>query len=162
MTYLIIFVVLAFVLAPVFWIMPSPGQKRQIQLRERAMALGLQIKICDLPQTRRAQVRKEPAQQGVVYRLHWRHPLSGPALFHLLCQRGATEPLDTVAGGILQRALDNLPETVVAIEYTNSGVAVYWREGGGVERVEQLYNALQGLQGELSDLNKVELESLYH
>ncbi|MEE8059092.1 MAG: hypothetical protein V3T17_14835 [Pseudomonadales bacterium] len=156
MTYLIIFAVIALLLAPVFWMMPSPRQKRQMQLRQYAMSLGLVVKVCDLPQTHRAKVRKEDPEQGVNYSLPWRRPGSNSGVFHFICVRDEQEMLSLTKGSvvlsILSMALSDLPETVVAIEYTSSGVGIYWRETGASDGVDFLRHRLDTLTGELSVL----------
>ncbi len=157
MIYLIIFIVVALVLSPVFWMMPSPKQKRQIQLRQRAMALGLQVKVCDLPQTHRAMVRKESPEQGVVYRLLWRRADTENENFHFLCLRddderanGATQ---TVVEDILSDALASMGDIILAVEYSHAGLAIYWRENDAVERVDQIFQQLQSLQQALSGID---------
>ena len=151
MSYLLIIIVVAFVLGPIMWIMPSPRQRKQLELRAYAVQKGLQIKIADLPQSHRQRVRKEDRQQGVLYRL----PLvmTRPALNHsqYLLQQGDGEPEwsgpDSVAikallGEDLLKAIDG----VVALECNQADVGVYWREKGGVEAVEAIYQLLNELR----------------
>ena len=59
MFWIIASLVLAFMLAPILWIVPSPRQRRQMRLRERARELGITVQIATFPQTRRQRVRKE-------------------------------------------------------------------------------------------------------
>jgi len=152
-SYLIIAVVVLMVLSPIFWIMPSPKQKRQMQLRQMAMSLGFIVKIADLPQQHRARVRREKVEQGVTYRLPWevkrRHPESVD--FLLLRDPGEHPPtLDNPAlQTLMQHCLDQLPESVVALEYAKPGLALYWRERGDAEVVAGLYQRLVQLRTEV-------------
>lgn len=68
MVWLLILFVALFVIAPVFWIMPTPAQRRQERMRARARTLGLEVVGCELPQTRRQRVRGEPRRLGMLYR----------------------------------------------------------------------------------------------
>ncbi|WP_145999211.1 hypothetical protein [Oceanicoccus sp. KOV_DT_Chl] len=153
MSYIIIVVVMAVVLSPIFWMMPSPKQKRQMQLRQHAMNLGLQVKICDLPQTERAKVRREPVVQGVIYRLPWRSKQRD--VFQHIVQRSdlETEPFQKAGSRdwqtLVGATLAALPDTVVAIEYATAGLAIFWREQGDVDFVESLKRQLQQLQQQL-------------
>ena len=63
MFWIIASLVLAFMLAPILWIVPSPRQRRQMRLRERARELGITVQIATFPQTRRQRVRKEEEYQ---------------------------------------------------------------------------------------------------
>ena len=150
MSYLIIAVVVIVVLSPVFWIMPSPAQKRQMQLRQHAMTLGFIVKIADLPQSHLAKVRKEKVEQGVTYRLPWAVKRKHPQNIDYLLMRNSEEaPLcfDNSSFGqqmhlLMQDTLLQLPDSVVALEYANPGLAVYWHERGDVELVSSLYQQL--------------------
>jgi hypothetical protein len=150
------FIVIALMLSPVFWMMPSPQQKRQMQLRQHAMSLGLQVRVTDLPQSYRAKVRKEKPEQGVVYRLLSRRPANNADDFHFLCLRHKHDldqtDLPKPIEALLTKALAEMPEPIVALEYSRSGVAVYWRENGSLELVEQLAHQLGSLQEALLNL----------
>lgn len=152
MSYVIVAIVIALVLSPIFWVMPSPRQKRQMLLRQRAMALGLQVKVCDLPQNHRAKVRKERPEQGVVYRLPWRSPDANGESFNYLSLRNE-QLADTPPAAVKElmlTALEAMAEPVVALEFNGSGLAVYWRENGSVELVEQIVEHLKSLRQDLS------------
>lgn len=157
MSYLIIIIIVAFVLGPVFWIMPSPAAKRQMRLRERAMALGLQVKLCDLPQTRLAKVRKESPIKGVVYRLpRSREKKSATDIYQLVLRnddvaqtQNEVQQRATATAQLLTQGLDSLPEGVTALEYGPSGLGLYWREKGGVEVVEAMHQQLLDLSTRL-------------
>ena len=154
MSYLIIAVVVLMVLSPVFWIMPSPRQKRQMQLRQQAMSLGFMVKIADLPQQHRAKVRKEKVEQGVTYRLPWEVKRKHPEGIEYLLMRDPGETPSGFDGSgfgqqmqvLMQDALQQLPDSVVALEYAGPGLALYWREHGDAELVNGLYQQLGELR----------------
>jgi hypothetical protein len=150
-------------LAPVFWIMPSPSQKRQVKMREQAMAMGFQIKIAPLPQTHRDSVRRVDEIPGVCYRLPWSNgrPLRNP--FHHLMVRNETLLAPSMNNAqineLLTSALGRLPVTVVAIEYSNYGVAIYWREQGGLEALKLLYDELLKIRQAFETFHQAEISA---
>lgn len=156
MNYLIIAIVVIFVVGPIFWIMPSPGQKKLMQYRQRAMSLGFQIKVCDMPQTERQRVRREDPRHGVMYRLPWQQKRKAEVFQHLLLRA----EIDTTVSGHgrtpleekLHHALLELPEQVKAIECAAQGVAIYWNEHGGIDLLETIYQRLFTLRDELQAL----------
>jgi ABC-type glycerol-3-phosphate transport system permease component len=155
LNYFIIFLVIALMIAPIFWIMPSPRQKRQTQMRQQAMAMGFQIKIAPLPQTHRDTVRQVDTLPGVVYRLPWANgrPVREPFL-HVLVRNDSRQSAATSAiNSVLVSALAALPEDVEAIEYASSGVAIYWREQGGIERLAALHQQLVDIRAQLLPFN---------
>ncbi len=144
LTWLIVFVAVALILAPVMWMMPTQAQKRQVVLRERARKLGLMVNIIDLPQSHRSKVRKEPPSKGVSYTLRtarqkglqrpcwilWREqPVDEP-------DTGATPPPAILA------LRDQLPADAVALESTELGYSIYWRERGEAETVDAIAGVL--------------------
>ncbi len=143
--------VVLMVIAPLFWFMPSPEIKRQMVMRDRAMQLGLQVKICDLPQTRRARVRKEYIEKGVVYRLHWKKPLQPRDQFcEIRLKAGDSDnPVSPAVSELLTASLSAMPEAVLALEYATLGVAVYWHERGGINKVDEIGRRLVQLQEEI-------------
>ena len=154
MSYLIIAVVVLMVLSPIFWIMPSPKQKRQMQLRQKAMALGLIVKIADLPQQHRAKVRQEKAEQGVTYLLPWEVKRKHPEGVEYLLMRDPGDTPSSFDGSafaqqmqaLMQAALQQLPDSVVALDYAKPGLSLYWRERGDIEVVSSLHSQLSDLR----------------
>ena len=160
MSYLIIAVVVLLVLSPIFWIMPSPKQKRQMQLRQRAMTIGFIVKIADLPQGYRAKVRQEKVEQGVTYRLAWGIKRKHPEGVEYLLMRNPDEEIsdfddssfDRQIQLLMRNTLQQLPDAVVALEYASPGLALYWREQGSVELVDELYRQLGELRSAVLSL----------
>jgi hypothetical protein len=150
--YLIILFVVAVAVGPIFWMMPSPRQKRQAALRDYALAQGFQMKVCKIPQSHRAKVREERPQEGIVYRLTVKQRGRKPRLNHsdpanyMLCQRENVEQTDNCVAP-LREALEQLPEDVVALEYNGLWLGVYWQERG----TEQDIAAIKVQLGQLDD-----------
>lgn len=142
MTWFIVFIVVALVLAPVMWMMPSPAQKRQIVLRERARELGLMVHIVDLPQTHREKIRKEPSQKGVSYSVRiarqkgWQRPH-----WFVWREQPTDEPAPTYQPPRaileqLQSLRDQMPADMVGVESCEMGYSAYWRERGDSATVD--------------------------
>ncbi|MFT5575592.1 MAG: hypothetical protein ACI89D_001110 [Bermanella sp.] len=156
MTWLIVFVAVALISAPVMWMMPSSAQKRQVILRERARELGLMVSIVDLPQTHRAKVRKEDRQQGVSYTLRIaRQKKAQRARWFVWREEPADEPVarDTPPPNILeylQSLREQMSPDMVGVESSEIGYSVFWRERGDsatVDAIAALLNRVRELAG---------------
>lgn len=148
MVWVILFVVVAMVLAPVMWMMPSPAQKRQAVMRERARKLGLMVNIVDLPQSHRAKVRREPAVQGVSYslRIARQKGVQRPCWF-IWREQPADEPqaaaaVPAVLIDEIQSLRDMMPADMVGLESNEAGYSAYWREQGDSAVVDQIAELL--------------------
>lgn len=156
MQYLIIFAVLAIVIGPVMWIMPSPSQRRIVKLRNYAISKGFHIKVADLPQSHRQKVRREDPVRGVHYSLPLLvKPKPGDEKFIYCLTRLGTQPQwvdDDIPGNanLMEQLLAAMPEAVVAVEYASYGVAVYWREKGGNDAVDIIAQQLQSFRQALT------------
>jgi len=168
LNYVIIFLVVALLVSPIFWIMPNPRQKRLVQLRQKAMAAGFQVKVCDLPQTHRAKVRQEPVRKGVMYRLPWKVQIKAAQNFHYLVVREqlvsdmATDSQQyTAIEQQINQALLSMPAQILALECTAAGVGLYWREQGEIDPVVVLFDAARQLQATLHPMliNTLRLQS---
>jgi len=150
LNYLIILILIAVVVGPIFGLMPSSKQKRQMKLRDKALELGFHVKICHLPQVHRAKVRKEDSVEGVAYRLPRNKPnrkgVSEDSGLQVLCLRdGAEQDIPKSHNAYflcLQEALAALPSDVVALEMTALWYGIYWSEHGSVEDVLIFKNQL--------------------
>ena len=153
MSYLIIAAVVLMVVAPIFWFMPSPEVRRQVKLRDKAMALGLQVQVCDLPQTYKAKVRQEYIEKGVVYRLPWLQAKRSVGSFHYQWVANDTQEqaLPEWLSPLLAATHAMMPADIIAVEYATPGVAIYWREKGEVDKVAQVHSCLQSLQQQISE-----------
>ena len=155
----VIAIVLVLVLAgSVLWLKPSAAQQRQTQLRLRARRLGLDVRLCSLPQTRRARVREERPEQGVVYRLLRFGDRKQLALAYTVCRADAQSEWESESAVALPQTvrerleliLPQLPADAVAFEITPQGCGVYWRERGDADVVEKLKRLLETMQEALT------------
>ena len=164
MAWLIIPIIIAAILAPVFYAMPSARQKHQAQLREHAMQQGFLIKLAPMPQTHRAKVRQEEPEQGMVYRLPFQ--LIWPELKtryiepivlvreELTSQHAYRSLKDDPCYPLLRDALEAMPPEIAAIEYAATGIGWFWEEQGDTALIDQLLIDTQALQHRLLPLIK--------
>ncbi len=126
---LIVGLVALSLLGSVMWLKPSPAQRRQAEFRALASQLGLHVRLAPLPQTRRARVRQQAPDPGVVYRL-LRFDLKAPlAQDYVLVRENVDMPWepqsDATLSAALQRVvnevLPELPRDCVALELTAHG-----------------------------------------
>lgn len=142
MFWIIAFLVLAFMLAPVLWIIPTPQQRRQTRLRERARQLGITVQIASFPQTRRQRVRKEPEYQGLAYCMPLPKVRAGERWRFWRDEALRTdeehEPSQAVYDALV--ALSSaLPSDCRLVEAGGRMLRVWWREANATEQsVEDL------------------------
>ncbi|GAB3374123.1 hypothetical protein NCG89_01855 [Spongiibacter taiwanensis] len=130
MGWLIGIAVIAFMLAPIIWILPSPRQQRQTRLREAARLKGLQVRVTTLPQTRRQRVRREAQERVVSYTrpIHNRQP--GNRWILWLTPQDEPQDDELAVDDPLREIIgqQRFPEDAELLEYTGLGLSLYWRE----------------------------------
>lgn len=144
------------VAAPLMAFRPTKLVKRQMAFRDKALALGLQVKVADLPQSHRAKVRQQAVEQGVVYRLPFRQNKSLAVIDAQMCvftDEGFewSGTAQEFIRQLFEQRWSQLPRDAVALELNATGVAVYWQEQGAVERVQHLYEVLSSLSSSIFD-----------
>ncbi len=157
MVYVITIVAMLMIVGSVLWLKPSATDQRQTKLRLLARQLGVDVRLCNLPQSRRARVRAERPEPGVVYRLPIFARRDPPAPDYLLCRDNATAPwlsenveeLPVALRRLLEKVSAEVPADAVAIELGPQGPAVYWRERGDEQTLRQLAQSLTELKAAL-------------
>jgi hypothetical protein len=154
MGYIVAIVVILMIVGSILWLKPSPAMQRQARLRTLARDLGIDVRLCSLPQSRRARVREERPEQGVVYRLPIFDPGAAAVPHYLLCRENAEAPWSSEADAplapplqsLVDRVCAGLPFDAVALELGPAGPAVYWRERGDDDVLRRLYKSLEDLR----------------
>lgn len=154
MAYVVAIVAILMVVGSILWLKPSPAQRRQTELRLLARQLGIDVRLCNLPQCRRARVREERPEQGVVYRLPIYDPAAAGVPPYLLCRENAASawsaeidaPLPPALLALIDRVCAGLPADAVALELGPAGPAVYWKERGDDDTLRRLYKSLEDLR----------------
>ncbi len=147
MFWIIAAAVLAFMLAPILWIIPSPRQRLQAALRDRARALGVTVQITQLPQTRRQKVRKEETVNGLCYAMTLPKARAGERWRYW--PDGAEDDVPGPPAAVQDRIAglhDRLPKDTIVIEASGRMVKVFWREANAdIAAVENLADILNTL-----------------
>lgn len=138
----IVLLLLAFVLSPLSWLIPSRRQRGQmdVRLRARRMGLGMQLSSQDWP--------------------HWlsRQPPASCPQYHRVRRRGnqdcwvywQAEPgswlnrwREPCADEALAKALAALPADVFKVEVNTQMIALYWGENGQDDALQRIADFLQ-------------------
>lgn len=155
MAVIIAAVAILLVFGSVMWLKPSPAQQRQTRMRLLARELGLDVRLTNIPQTRRARVREERPEQGIVYRLlQFGDNKNRLRRDYLWCRDSADagweiEAADGLVPALraqLEAVFSELPADARAVELTPNGPGVYWLERGGEESVRRMRELLARLQ----------------
>ncbi len=163
MEWLIIAFIIASLIGSVMWVMPSPRQRYQAELRMRARKLGIQVQLArvDLPRARgemEAETVSVPAYRFIrdnlergerdnwiswqVHRLDTLDNTGLPEGWSWLKGQGA---LSATAQAQLLTLLNALPDDVVGVESTPLHLSLYWHEQGEADRLEKLHALVKPL-----------------
>lgn len=137
------------VMGSILWVMPSPREKRIIAMRQKAMSLGLKVRLLDqqlagkffpwcenhrqfVLYERYFQNENKDARQSIVVRLsegYVPHELDEQPIKHKLQALGL---------------LDKLPKSTEALVFYTGAVSVLWTEKEGLEVIDDLAESLAG------------------
>jgi hypothetical protein len=157
MTTLIIICAVILILGSSLWILPSPRQRAQMELRRTAMRKGLQVKLSKIKDL------EYPGEEKncIAYRLprHRTNDVNTPKW--MLLRHTQTDEELQVPGWIYERVagryrfsdgeaiakiLAQFPADVMAVQSTSGSVSAYWNENGEMEDVDTLLRVLTELQ----------------
>ena len=158
MEWLLIVFVVMLVAAPVMWLQPSPRQKRQMQLRNRAREHGVEVKI-------------EPPPlhhfKGAMPAYRWRYPVDEPGPDFLLVREGeASEALEPYHSGWrwriaplrplpdevnhrLKALLERLPQDALVLQSNETALILWWWESQTGERFASYVDEFRRLRDDL-------------
>lgn len=136
MAYLIIGVVVVLALAPLWHMMPSPGQRRVAKLREVAALAGLFVEFRDLPVSPERLARLATSERQVLY-YGVRLPASrGEPRKSVQWERvSGPDWRSTDRKFLLPNEVAALPPAVLAVGVSEASCGLYWREEGTPEEV---------------------------
>lgn len=162
MNWLIIALVLLSIVGSVMWMMPSPRERMQAKMRQKAMSTGLKVQMVQLKHPREIGQAEAETKGVIVYRL-FRQNLSkteknnfnGWQIFKLntLATDGLPEGWSWSKGEgehqdktpLIAEVINELPGEQVSIQSTGDSVSYFWYESGNDETVEQIKSALDKL-----------------
>lgn len=157
MATIIIVLAIVLILGSMFWVLPSPKERRQMLLRKAAMDKGLNVQITKI---------KDIASPGhlldcVAYRLFdldqqqhkekmpwkllrtkedWRMDIDGWTLDKSIAKE-SIQDIETITGTVAR-----LPEDCIAVESNKQSTSVYWQERGDEQAINDIFDVLTKLQ----------------
>ncbi|WP_184586962.1 hypothetical protein [Pseudomonas nitroreducens] len=141
MTTWMVILLIALVLSPLTWLIPSRGQRGQMDLRLQARRLGLAMQMAQ--QEWPHWLERQPPRQCAQYhrargknRDAWCYWQSEPGVW-LDRWREASAPAE------LAQALASLPRDVYMVEATPQFLALYWGERGDSSDLERVASFLK-------------------
>ncbi|OMH38729.1 hypothetical protein [Motiliproteus sp. MSK22-1] len=160
MNWVIIVLLLLSIVGSMLWMMPSPKQRVQAMLRQKAVRLGLQVQITrllfpralgeSLPEERTCtayRLPRTPAKtRGKKNTIPWH-------IFKLESHASVGLPsgwswskgeghLNASQLEIIEKIIAELPDDGFSLESTPLAASIYWRENGTPETVDHIYQLL--------------------
>ena len=154
--WILILVIIAAALTPLFSIRTSRRQNHIAKLRRRACALGLQISLRCRPDA----LGHESSLEFICYRIQWKTDRSRKKwVLHCLSNRGKSSPIegwnwfdgipDSDVIEVLELAITQAPNSTIAIVSDEVGVGIIWREKETIDVVDSLHEMLQLMRNTL-------------
>ncbi len=161
MNWLVIVLIMFAIMGSLLWVMPSPRQRVQALLRQRAMRAGLQVQLVRILLPRALGEALAEERHCVAYRL-LRGRNSARAqqppwqIFQLPSHANVGLPdgwswskgenqLDPAALALIEELIPLLPKDVYGLESTPISVSVFWEERGTPETVVLIQTSLNRL-----------------
>lgn len=164
---IIVILVMAMLVGSLAWLLPSPRERKQMELRQVATKAGLKVKTTDLETV--IDESRGQAMHCIAYGLSRALPATTEP-WQTARERSAGErslankdlpagwhwslgvlPADTVRH-YLQTILPTLSSDVLAIESNPISCIIYWREHGTIDDVKKIVTILKTLDGLESSL----------
>ncbi len=163
MNWVIIVLLLLSIVGSMMWMMPSPRQRVQALLRQKAMRQGIQVQMARVLFPREIGEAVPDEQTCIAYRLPRtladRREKTATIPWHIFrLNSHATEGLPegwcwSKGEGYLEErtlqqiaeVIESMPDDCYSIESTPVAVSMYWYEKGTPETVEDIYKVLRGM-----------------
>jgi len=151
----VVFVLLAIalVVGPIMMMQPNSRQRKEIACRERAATLGLKVHLLPMPEA--GGSRPVPAyclpwksdradlSAWILVRSGFEHELH----FQGLWQWAAGSPAAEYWHPAIRQALEQLPDSVLALGNGPQGLSIFWNETGDLAQLDTFLTVLQTLSG---------------
>ncbi len=157
-TFIIVLIIaIAFVISPMLKILPTPREKEQMKLRNKARELGMQVQLARIPTAAKTK-EQSVLPNGAAYRLPREREQKKLLKTHTtyLLERDSTAQHNWQwfnpklqaqnEQSTLYDILNSLNDDIQVFESTPNDTSVYWREKGSVEDVEFIASQLRAIQ----------------
>ena len=163
MEWFIVALVTASLIGSVMWVMPSPRQRYQAELRMKARKLGIQVQLVrvSLPRARgemegekqsipayrlpRTNLERSERDQWVGWEVLRVDTLNNQGLIENWSWSKKEAELSDAALLSINRMLEQLPDDVLGVESTPLSLTIYWDERGDETRLDKLFALAQPL-----------------
>jgi hypothetical protein len=139
---LLILLAVGLALAPLWHFRPSPRQRTQAALRERAALAGLYVEFRDLPLPRPRRERLPASERQVLYYGLRLPPSRGAGRRACAWWREGGGWRASVGRDDPPAAVASLPDWALALGIDEGSCGVYWHESAGPEAVDAIADAL--------------------
>jgi len=149
----VLFVALAvaLIIGPIMMMQPNARQRREIAYRDKALSLGLKVHLLPLP-------LGQGSRQVPAYCLPWRSDKADARPWLLVkgtfdhelhfCSHWdwfGDQPAAPEWHSPLKHALNNIPDSILAIANGPQGLCVFWNEKGDLSLLDEFVSLLQPL-----------------
>jgi len=163
MKWFIIALVTASLIGSIMWVMPSPRQRYQAELRLRARKLGIQVQlarvslprargemegeVCTIPAYRipRTNLDRRERDNWLGWEVMRVDTLNNDGLIESWSWSKKAGGLSAAALVQINRLLEQLPDDVLGVESTPLSLTLYWDERGDATQLERLHALAQPL-----------------
>ncbi|MCX4029744.1 hypothetical protein H0A36_18835 [Endozoicomonas sp. SM1973] len=156
MTTLIIVIVIVATLGSIFWVLPSPHERKRMRFRQAAISQGMSVQFVkpDIPPALTNKVASQAYCIGYRLTFHDSNPLTSIRFYRSEAEatdwwqdsRGSQQ---TVAEEHLMATLNALPDDVRAVMVGGPCVTAVWQERGEEADIEQIKRQLVSLTDQL-------------
>ena len=160
-TTLLVVIIFAMVISPIFWLMPSRRQRYQMHLRKMALHAGIKVRLEKfelngekLPATAYRWMR-DADEKKTAHRFRLAHvprmekerlePRGDEFIPGWLWLESPVPAVSDDQLEALKNVLEQLPEDSLIFEAGTATVTLWWRESGTPEQVESLPELMSGL-----------------
>ncbi len=159
MSLLIIVLAITFIIGSMMWVLPSPRERHQMKLRQKAFRAGLRVQITkfnfkniqepinciaySLPFSREKKPQKTWEYYNKAIKHEDNHSIWQSEINQL--NYANNEPLNNIELQYLDDILVKLPKDWLAVTQQLDSVVLYWQERGDEESVTQIVEILQTL-----------------
>lgn len=156
-SWIVVLVVLS-LMGSVFWVMPSTRDRLKMRLRQRAMSLGVKVRMPDQALKERLIRYEDLVLGSMIYEcLNFSHQaVSFSGSLYILREGGGAWAFtdSSIPTGIdksrVLNAANSLPESCRLMVLTANSVFVFWNERGVEEDVDTIHSVLEQVNSSAS------------
>ena len=158
----VIVLALMLCLGPVMLMAPNKSQRQLTKLRSRALELGMRVRSASVKRDKSDEralvtVYERPWEakiaDNVALQSRWclvRRAFEHELHFHAVWDWDSEQKAPNILHSELKSFVQQLPDSVVAVEQNGAGLGVYWKEQGGISQLCELADLLHKVSANIS------------